>query len=143
MKIRIGEQKEAILPEVVHASTIVKQNDLSTDLAKAVKKQLSTELSVDDLEAILKKEFPPTKIKKLLVDMTEAEDTKATKDGDFYQTPNWDARDKALSKILRLLRYIDRENGAVSDQVPTKIVFNVIQKQVNVDKKTINVEPAA
>ena len=143
MRVKLGEKKEALVPEIVDASAIVNgksDHNPSADLARFVKNEVSTDLSVEDLESILKTEFPPSKIKSILVAMTQAEDTKATARGDFFQTPNWDVRDKALTKILRLLGHIKNEQGAVSDQIPTKIVFNVINKQVNIDRAEVNNE---
>lgn len=146
VKVRLGEKEKIAVPEVVDAAPILNgksDHNVSANLARTIKGQVSTELSVNDLESILKKHFPPTKINQLLIDMTMAEDTKATKDGDFYQTPNWDARDKALTKILRLLGHIKNEMGAVPDMAPTKIIFNVIHKQVNVEKAEIINESSA
>lgn len=145
MKVKLGEKKEIAVPEVVDPSAVVNgksDHNVSANLAREVKKAVSTELSVDDLETILSVQFPPKKIKELLVEMTQAEDRKATKDGDFFTTPNWDVRDKALTKILRLLGHIKNDQGLVSDTVPTKIIFNVIHKQVNVENAEVHHDSA-
>jgi len=85
------------------------------------------------LNRYLKEEFDPVRLKKMVQDLCEASDTRYNIGAGFYKTPNWAARDKGIDRVLKMLKYIQKEEGVSQTNHPTQIIFNVI-KNVEVKK---------
>jgi len=118
-----------VVPEVIEAKEEKNEIVFDAETKRAISERLSPENAQLVLDALLQKAFPPKQIQKLIADLCSAEDIRMTKDGSEYRTPNWEARDKGLNKVLNLLRFIEKQNGMPSDVHAAKIVFQVINHQ--------------
>jgi len=105
-------------------SVPVEMNAKEIELVEKSRAIIQSDKSLNELERILQAEFPPERIRKLIVDLCEAEDVRMSKMG-AYATPNWDARKNGIDRVLNLLRYTKKE-GRVIDGPPTKIVFQIL-----------------
>lgn len=88
-----------------------------------------TEEGLAMLEKVLKETFTPEALKKMLLDLCQAEDIKMSKEG-AYTTPNWSARRDGLDRVMNVLGYGGKDENSGSGgggRLPSKIVFNIVQ----------------
>lgn len=102
---------------------------LPAEIMETTSKLIAVNKSLAYLEGILSKTFTPEKIKSLLVDLCEASDVIVTKEGDEIKKPNWDARKNGVDRVLKLLKYTNKnDNAAEGSLTPTKIIFNIVNE---------------
>lgn len=103
-------------------------------------KKITPAQGLEILDYLLQKSFPPERINAILQDLVNASDTKTTKSGEFYQTPNWLARVHGLTQALKLKRFTSSQDGEISSMPITKITFNVVNNvNVNDPKQVVEV----
>lgn len=114
-------QADVLAPD---EAVMEKKRFLEKKIASA-EKQILSDRSFNRLESILRRDFTPEKIKGYIQALCEANDIRSS-DGQFYESPNWAARNNGLKEVLNLLRYTQMTGEVTRDSVPAKIVFNIV-----------------
>lgn len=121
-------QEQALrLPQVSPSQTPPKRGRPRKKIGAQLAKRLSSEQGLEILDILLQKSIPPEKIEAVLLELLNAEDTKMSKLGEAYRTPNWQAKIAGLDQALKLKRFTQKSDGEVGAQPIVKITFNVIE----------------
>lgn len=102
------------------------------DLTQRDIKIADTKTKIEILEDALSKTVTPEQIKKWILELCEASDVKFNKFGEMIHVPNWNARDKGLTRILEILHYQTADiegRKRTRPHEPSKILIQVIGDQ--------------